>query len=84
MGWKQFNTPFLLMNQIHTTQIPSFSSQHVRLSHQFEHLVLQDARFEICAEVVLGLVCFRLKVRQLRPPFSAVMFYSSIITCNRI
>nr|XP_009940044.1 PREDICTED: aromatic-L-amino-acid decarboxylase isoform X5 [Opisthocomus hoazin] len=35
--------------------------KHVRLSHQFEHLVLQDARFEICAEVVLGLVCFRLK-----------------------
>ncbi|KAJ7413031.1 Aromatic-L-amino-acid decarboxylase [Willisornis vidua] len=35
--------------------------RHVRLSHQFEHLVLQDERFEICAEVVLGLVCFRLK-----------------------
>uniref|UniRef100_A0A8C0B1M7 Aromatic-L-amino-acid decarboxylase n=1 Tax=Buteo japonicus TaxID=224669 RepID=A0A8C0B1M7_9AVES len=35
--------------------------KHVRLSHQFEHLVLQDGRFEICAEVVLGLVCFRLK-----------------------
>ncbi|KAF2975467.1 hypothetical protein EK904_012253 [Melospiza melodia maxima] len=34
---------------------------HIRLSHQFEHLVLQDERFEICAEVVLGLVCFRLK-----------------------
>ncbi|RLW13129.1 hypothetical protein DV515_00000021 [Chloebia gouldiae] len=35
--------------------------KHIRLSHQFEHLVLQDERFEICAEVVLGLVCFRLK-----------------------
>ncbi|XP_074940452.1 aromatic-L-amino-acid decarboxylase-like isoform X5 [Phalacrocorax aristotelis] len=35
--------------------------KHVTLSHQFEHLVLQDERFEICAEVVLGLVCFRLK-----------------------
>ncbi|XP_010179851.1 PREDICTED: aromatic-L-amino-acid decarboxylase isoform X3 [Mesitornis unicolor] len=35
--------------------------KHVRLAHQFEHLVLQDERFEICAEVVLGLVCFRLK-----------------------
>ncbi|XP_075351771.1 aromatic-L-amino-acid decarboxylase isoform X3 [Mycteria americana] len=35
--------------------------KHVRLSHQFEHLVLQDERFELCAEVVLGLVCFRLK-----------------------
>ncbi|XP_065523785.1 aromatic-L-amino-acid decarboxylase isoform X2 [Lathamus discolor] len=35
--------------------------RHVRLSHQFEHLVRQDERFEICAEVILGLVCFRLK-----------------------
>ncbi|PKK34409.1 aromatic-L-amino-acid decarboxylase, transcript variant X5 [Columba livia] len=35
--------------------------KHIRLSHQFEDLVLQDERFEICAEVVLGLVCFRLK-----------------------
>ncbi|XP_010006651.1 PREDICTED: aromatic-L-amino-acid decarboxylase isoform X5 [Chaetura pelagica] len=35
--------------------------KHVRLSHLFEHLVLQDERFEICAEVILGLVCFRLK-----------------------
>ncbi|XP_023777614.1 aromatic-L-amino-acid decarboxylase isoform X2 [Cyanistes caeruleus] len=35
--------------------------KHIRLSHQFEHLVLQDERFEICAKVVLGLVCFRLK-----------------------
>ncbi|NXL47589.1 DDC decarboxylase, partial [Podilymbus podiceps] len=35
--------------------------KHVRLSHQFEHFVLRDERFEICAEVVLGLVCFRLK-----------------------
>ncbi|NXO03770.1 DDC decarboxylase, partial [Rhinopomastus cyanomelas] len=35
--------------------------KHVRLSHQFEHLVLQDERFEISAEVILGLVCFRLK-----------------------
>ncbi|XP_029445586.1 aromatic-L-amino-acid decarboxylase [Rhinatrema bivittatum] len=35
--------------------------KHVRLSHEFEDLVRQDERFEICAEVILGLVCFRLK-----------------------
>ncbi|XP_039381149.1 aromatic-L-amino-acid decarboxylase isoform X3 [Mauremys reevesii] len=35
--------------------------EHVKLSHEFENLVLQDKRFEICAEVTLGLVCFRLK-----------------------
>ena len=40
-----------------------FPLQHVQLSHEFEALVHQDPRFEICAEVTLGLVCFRLKVR---------------------
>uniref|UniRef100_A0A8C6R215 Aromatic-L-amino-acid decarboxylase n=2 Tax=Nannospalax galili TaxID=1026970 RepID=A0A8C6R215_NANGA len=35
--------------------------KHVQLSHEFESLVCQDPRFEICAEVILGLVCFRLK-----------------------
>ncbi|GAA6106307.1 aromatic-L-amino-acid decarboxylase [Tachysurus ichikawai] len=39
--------------------------QHIRkqvaLAKEFETLVLEDKRFEICAEVVLGLVCFRLK-----------------------
>ncbi|XP_040602583.1 aromatic-L-amino-acid decarboxylase isoform X3 [Mesocricetus auratus] len=35
--------------------------RHVALSHEFESLVRQDPRFEICTEVILGLVCFRLK-----------------------
>jgi aromatic-L-amino-acid decarboxylase len=35
----------------------------VALAHEFEELVRQDSRFEIVSEVVLGLVCFRLKVR---------------------
>lgn len=35
---------------------------HVEQAHEFEALVLSDPRFEIVAEVVLGLVCFRLKV----------------------
>lgn len=41
----------------------SFPFQHVQLAHEFERLLHQDPRFEICAEVTLGLVCFRLKVR---------------------
>nr|XP_004652991.1 aromatic-L-amino-acid decarboxylase [Jaculus jaculus]XP_044991406.1 aromatic-L-amino-acid decarboxylase [Jaculus jaculus] len=35
--------------------------KHVQLAHEFESLLRQDPRFEICAEVILGLVCFRLK-----------------------
>ncbi|XP_035866274.1 aromatic-L-amino-acid decarboxylase isoform X2 [Phyllostomus discolor] len=35
--------------------------RHVQLAHEFESLVTQDPRFEICTEVTLGLVCFRLK-----------------------
>ncbi|KAM4856735.1 aromatic-L-amino-acid decarboxylase [Urocitellus parryii] len=35
--------------------------KHVQLAHMFESLVLQDSRFEICAEVTMGLVCFRIK-----------------------
>ncbi|XP_032286418.1 aromatic-L-amino-acid decarboxylase [Phoca vitulina] len=41
--------------------LQAYIRKHVRLAHEFEHLVLQDPRFEICAEVTLGLVCFRLK-----------------------
>lgn len=36
---------------------------HVAQAHEFEALVLSDSRFEIVEEVVLGLVCFRLKVK---------------------
>ncbi|XP_011494969.1 PREDICTED: aromatic-L-amino-acid decarboxylase [Ceratosolen solmsi marchali] len=34
---------------------------HVALAHEFEEMVLSDPRFEIVEEVILGLVCFRLK-----------------------
>ncbi|XP_068143675.1 aromatic-L-amino-acid decarboxylase isoform X4 [Drosophila tropicalis] len=34
---------------------------HIKLAKLFEELVLKDNRFEICNEVKLGLVCFRLK-----------------------
>ncbi|KAM9405705.1 aromatic-L-amino-acid decarboxylase-like isoform 2-T2 [Salvelinus alpinus] len=35
--------------------------KHVELAKEFESLVRADQRFEISADVVLGLVCFRLK-----------------------
>ena len=36
--------------------------QDVTLAHQFEGMVVADDRFEIVGKVVMGLVCFRLKV----------------------
>uniref|UniRef100_A0A2K6F976 Aromatic-L-amino-acid decarboxylase n=1 Tax=Propithecus coquereli TaxID=379532 RepID=A0A2K6F976_PROCO len=41
--------------------LQAYIRKHVQLSHEFESLVRQDPRFEICAQVILGLVCFRLK-----------------------
>ncbi|KAG7208393.1 hypothetical protein KM043_014625 [Ampulex compressa] len=41
--------------------IQRFIRSHVAQAHEFEALVLADSRFEIIAEVILGLVCFRLK-----------------------
>ncbi|XP_068611547.1 aromatic-L-amino-acid decarboxylase-like [Brachionichthys hirsutus] len=35
--------------------------KQVMLAKEFESLVRADKRFEICAEVIMGLVCFRLK-----------------------
>nr|BAA95568.1 dopa decarboxylase [Tenebrio molitor] len=35
--------------------------KHIELAHYFESLVRSDERFEITEEVLMGLVCFRLK-----------------------
>ncbi|XP_021109885.1 aromatic-L-amino-acid decarboxylase isoform X3 [Heterocephalus glaber] len=41
--------------------LQAYIRKHVQLAREFESLVRQDPRFEICMEVILGLVCFRLK-----------------------
>ncbi|XP_048195532.1 aromatic-L-amino-acid decarboxylase [Perognathus longimembris pacificus] len=41
--------------------LQAYIRKHVQLAHEFESLLLQDPRFELCADVTLGLVCFRLK-----------------------
>ncbi|KAL2737943.1 aromatic-L-amino-acid decarboxylase [Vespula squamosa] len=41
--------------------LQKYIRSHVAQAHEFEALVLSDSRFEIVAEVILGLVCFRLK-----------------------
>ncbi|XP_011375572.1 aromatic-L-amino-acid decarboxylase [Pteropus vampyrus] len=43
------------------TGLQAYIRKHVGLARELESAVRQDPRFEICAEVVLGLVCFRLK-----------------------
>ncbi|KAJ0065882.1 hypothetical protein NL108_000125, partial [Boleophthalmus pectinirostris] len=42
-------------------QLQAHIRKHIALAKEFESLVRADKRFEICAEVVLGLVCFRIK-----------------------
>nr|CAD7434648.1 unnamed protein product [Timema monikensis] len=41
--------------------LQSYIRHHIRLAKRFEALVNQDRRFQVCNEVKLGLVCFRLK-----------------------
>lgn len=43
------------------TGLQAHIRKHVRLAREFEAAVQRDPRFEVCAEVTLGLVCFRLK-----------------------
>lgn len=40
--------------------LQEYIRHHIRLAKRFEQLVLKDKRFEVCNEVILGLVCFRL------------------------
>ncbi|CAH2010557.1 unnamed protein product [Acanthoscelides obtectus] len=41
--------------------LQNYIRHHIKLAKKFEELVLKDTRFEVCNEVKLGLVCFRLK-----------------------
>ncbi|XP_060529679.1 tyrosine decarboxylase [Cylas formicarius] len=41
--------------------LQKYIRHHVRLAKRFEEHVMNDDRFEICNEVKLGLVCFRLR-----------------------
>ncbi|XP_001656857.2 aromatic-L-amino-acid decarboxylase [Aedes aegypti] len=43
------------------TGLQNYIRHHIDLAKRFERLVLKDNRFEVCNDVKLGLVCFRLK-----------------------
>lgn len=41
--------------------VQEYIRRHVRLAKEFEEKITNDENFEVVAEVVMGLVCFRLK-----------------------
>lgn len=46
-------------------KLQEFIRSQIQLAHDFEQLVTQDDRFEVVTEVIMGLVCFRIKQGQL-------------------
>ena len=53
--------------------LQEYIRNHIKLAHLFETYVKSDDRFEITNEVILGLVCFRIKVHMF---FLQVLFAS--------
>lgn len=41
--------------------LQQYVREHCRLAKKFESLIKMDVRFEVLNQVILGLVCFRLK-----------------------
>ncbi|KAK1134068.1 hypothetical protein K0M31_011853 [Melipona bicolor] len=52
---------WFVMRSYGISGLQAYIRNHVQLAKRFEALVRKDARFELCNEVVLGLVCFRAK-----------------------
>ncbi|RTG85982.1 aromatic-L-amino-acid/L-tryptophan decarboxylase [Schistosoma bovis] len=46
----------------HKHQQTTIDFRHIQLAHYFEKLIQADDRFEIVADVLMGLVCFRIKL----------------------
>lgn len=52
---------WFVMRSYGISGLQSYIRHHIRLAKKFETHVLKDDRFEVCNDVKLGLVCFRLK-----------------------
>ncbi|XP_069133967.1 aromatic-L-amino-acid decarboxylase-like [Argopecten irradians] len=52
---------WFMLRSYGVTGVQAYIRKHVSLAKEFEQLVLADSRFEVVADVVMGLVCFRLK-----------------------
>lgn len=55
---------FLYRHYVSVFHASDILLQHCRLAKKFESLVRKDNRFIVIGKVTLGLVCFRLQVRQ--------------------
>ncbi|KAK6639245.1 hypothetical protein RUM43_007515 [Polyplax serrata] len=54
---------WLVLRNYGLEKLQSYIRNHIKLAQAFEKLVKSDDRYEVCNVVRLGLVCFRLKVR---------------------
>ncbi|KAF2894094.1 hypothetical protein ILUMI_12083, partial [Ignelater luminosus] len=52
---------WFVMRSFGISGLRDYIRHHIELAKKFEAHVLKDRRFEVCNEVKLGLVCFRLK-----------------------
>ncbi|KAL0120233.1 hypothetical protein PUN28_008115 [Cardiocondyla obscurior] len=52
---------WFVMRSYGLSGLQAYIRNHVKLAKRFEALVKKDSRFELCNDVVLGLVCFRAK-----------------------
>ncbi|XP_011881789.1 PREDICTED: aromatic-L-amino-acid decarboxylase [Vollenhovia emeryi] len=52
---------WFVMRSYGISGLQAYIRNHIKLAKRFEELVKKDSRFEVCNEVLLGLVCFRAK-----------------------
>ncbi|EGI61296.1 Aromatic-L-amino-acid decarboxylase [Acromyrmex echinatior] len=52
---------WFVMRSYGISGLQAYIRNHVKLAKRFEAFVRKDSRFEVCNDVVLGLVCFRAK-----------------------
>ncbi|XP_021356996.1 aromatic-L-amino-acid decarboxylase-like [Mizuhopecten yessoensis] len=52
---------WFMLRSYGVTGVQAYIRKHVSLAKEFEQMVLNDSRFEVVADVIMGLVCFRLK-----------------------
>nr|CAD7587673.1 unnamed protein product [Timema genevievae] len=61
VGSLYFQHLWFVLRSYGISGLQSYIRHHIRLAKRFEALVNRDRRFQVCNEVKLGLVCFRLK-----------------------